>query len=82
MSELTHGVADRRVTLRFQLLSGCFITISSIYAPTLARSEADIDMFYTELREILKRIHKKSEKTKREQNSREGKGTSFYNLFQ
>lgn len=67
MSELTHGVADRRVTLRFQLLSGCFITISSIYAPTLARSEADIDMFYTEQRDFEKNpqeIRKNEKRTK------------------
>lgn len=55
MSELSHGVYDRLMTLHFQLLLCCFIMMITVYAPTLASSEAYIIRFYSDLREILRK---------------------------
>lgn len=50
MSELLHGVPDRLIILRLQFLPGSSTTVISMFSPTRASSEADIDRYYSDLR--------------------------------
>lgn len=57
MSELPPCASDRHITRRFQLISDCFTTMINVYTPTPASSEADIEIFYSDLR-----VYKKKKK--------------------
>ena len=52
------GVSDRIMKLRFPLAAGRYLTLVSVYAPTLASPEEDIASFYHALRSVLSSVPK------------------------
>ena len=54
--ELPSGISKRIITMRLPLQFDRFVTIISVYAPTLKSSDEDKGIFYQELRTVLQRI--------------------------
>ena len=57
-SEFPHGVSNRIMTLRLPLYSNHYMTMISVYAPTLVSAKLDIGCSYTDLSVVLKNVHK------------------------
>ena len=58
LSELPYGVSDRIMTLRLPLYSNRYMTMISVYLPTLVSAKLDIHCFYADLRSVLKNVYK------------------------
>lgn len=58
LSGLPYCVSDRLMTLRIQFFSDRFAAIISVYAPTLLTSGAGIKSFYSDLRDIPRKLNK------------------------
>ena len=58
LEELPFGTSNRIVSLRLPLQGGRFATVISVCAPTMTHPEADILLFYSDLRRVLSGVHK------------------------
>jgi len=56
LEEIPCGVSDRIITMRLPLINGRFVTLVSVYAPTMDAAEDEKLDFYLSLREIVRRI--------------------------
>ena len=56
LQELQSGTSECIISLRLPLQQKCFVTIMSVYAPTMDYSETNIVSFYDELRLLFLNI--------------------------
>ena len=53
LENLPTGHSDRIISMRLPLRKGQYVTLFSVYAPTLQADPADKDRFYTDLRNLV-----------------------------
>lgn len=58
LEELPLGSSDRLISLRLPLQGGRYVTVISVYAPTMGYNEDEIMLFYADLRQLISKIHK------------------------
>ena len=58
LEQLPFGTTDRSMSLRLPLQGGRYVTLISVYAPTMTQTEDEILLFYSNLRQLLARVHK------------------------
>ena len=56
LEEIPSGVSDRLMTMRLPLAKGRYVTLVSVYAPTMAASDNEKLSFYQSLKGILRNI--------------------------
>lgn len=56
LSDLPNGISERLISLRVPLKHGRFMTLISVYAPTLTSAKEDIDMFYGDLKSAIQKV--------------------------
>uniref|UniRef100_A0A0L8HG34 Endonuclease/exonuclease/phosphatase domain-containing protein n=1 Tax=Octopus bimaculoides TaxID=37653 RepID=A0A0L8HG34_OCTBM len=57
IAELPSGISDRIMSCRIKLIKGRFLTVVSIYAPTMSHSEETVGQFYDNLARLLRKLH-------------------------
>ena len=56
LTEMTHPVSDRIMTMRIPLIKNLNATILSAYTPSMANPEENKDVFYSQLKATFRNI--------------------------
>ena len=63
LSDLPNGISERLMSLRIPLKHNRFMTLISVYAPTLTSSQEDIDNFYADLKSTVQKVDRNDKLT-------------------